>query len=186
MTHSRALRDAIYLALTLICQDVACQTAQRPMESVSSSKLFCTSVSAITKGFRCSPATVCLLFKVLHTNVSETSKKLSIYLCTKEVKSFSGCYWRSVNTGHGLYCGCELVHLLLQGWRAWFWGFSFLMLGYREEQMETDILSSLIQHMYCNCFFWQHTIIHAHCSCSVTNVFKSNLMNFKFLLFSSF
>lgn len=76
--------------------------------------------------------------------------------------------------------------LLLQGCRSLFKGFSFLMLGYRGEQMETDILSSLIQHMYCNCFFWQRSITHTHCSRSATNVFKSNLMNFWFVFFFLF
>lgn len=76
-----------------------------------------------------------------------------------------------------MYCWFEIAPLLLQGCRSLFKGFSFLMLGYRGKQMETDILSSLIQHMYCNCFFWQRSITHAHCSRSATNVFKSNLMN---------
>lgn len=77
-----------------------------------------------------------------------------------------------------MYCWCVIVPLLLQGCRSLFKGFSFLMLGYRGEQMETDILSSLIQHMYCNYFFWQRSITYTHCSRSATNVFKSNLMNF--------
>lgn len=35
MRQSQALIDSIYLALTLICQDAACQTASGPTESVS-------------------------------------------------------------------------------------------------------------------------------------------------------
>lgn len=35
MRQSQALIDSIYLALTLICQDAACQTASGPMKFVS-------------------------------------------------------------------------------------------------------------------------------------------------------
>lgn len=116
----------------------------------------------------------CLLVMLFHTNIFHYICWSAFILHKQEWNSFLA----TVDPYTSVKYWCEIVPLLLQGCRSLFKGFSFLMLGYRGEQMETDILSSLIQHMYCNCFFWQCSITHAHCSCSATNVFKSNLMNF--------
>lgn len=118
---------------------------------------------------------VCLLFTLFHTDILYYICWSTFILHKQELNSFL-CATIDPYTPI-MYCWCEIVPLLLQGCWSLFKGFSFLMLGYRGEQMETDILSSLIQHMYCNCFFWQRSITHTHCSRSATNVFKSNLMN---------
>lgn len=140
------------------------------------SNLFFTSVSAITKGFKCSRSLATLLLLLFHMNNLHYICWSVFILHKQDLNSFL-CATVDPYTPV-MYCWCVIVPLLLQGCWSLFKGFSFLMLGYRGEQMETDILSSLIQHMYCNYFFWQRSITYTHCSRSATNVFKSNLMNF--------